>query len=66
MPPEGHQFGSTQAMAKQHEDNGRITHWVAPGFAGCLHHGVDLLRAEIVALRGPAGLFPWRGREAAG
>jgi hypothetical protein len=45
VPPEGHKFGSTQAMAKQHEDNGRITHRVAPGFAGCLHHGVDLLRA---------------------
>jgi hypothetical protein len=40
MPSEGHEFRCAEAMAKQHEDNSRIAHGVAPGFAGRLHHGV--------------------------
>ena len=63
LPSERHEFCRAEPMAKQHDNDGRIPHPMASGFPGRLHHGLDLLRPQIVAHGGVVSLFPWRWME---
>src|SRR5262249_11342027 len=58
LPPQGHEFRRAQPMAKHHHNDRRIAHAIAAGFAGRLHHGVDLIRPKVVAHGWAVSLFP--------
>src|SRR6266849_3754004 len=63
VPPQRHEFRRTEPMAKHHHNDGRIAHSMASGCAGRLHHGVDLIRPQIVSHRWVVSLFPRRWME---
>src|SRR2546428_12512373 len=63
VPPERYEFRRAQPMAKQHHNNGCITHPLASGCAGRLHHGLDLIRPQIVSHGWVVSLFPRRWME---
>jgi hypothetical protein len=58
LPPQGHEFGSAQSMAKHHQNNRCIAHPMAPEFTRCLHHGVHLVWSKILAHGGVMLQFP--------
>ena len=65
LPPQCHEFRRTEAMAKQHQNDSRIAHPMPPRFPGGLHHGVHLVRPQIVAHGGIVALFSGRSRKGA-
>jgi hypothetical protein len=58
LPPQGHQFGRPQSMAKHHQNNRRISYPMASGFTRRLHHRIHLVRSKILAYGGIMLLFP--------
>src|SRR5262245_5829715 len=62
LPPQRHEFGRTQAVAKHQENNGGITYPIAAGFTRGLHHRLHLVRSKILAPGGVTFLFPGRAR----
>ena len=62
LPPQRYELRRAQSMAKHHENNGRISYPMSPGFARRLHHRVHLIRSQIVSYGIIAALFPGGSR----
>jgi len=57
VPPEGHELGRAEAMAKHQQNNRRIADAMASAFTHRLHHGVHFIGPQIVSYRPIAFLF---------
>ena len=64
LPAQRDEFGRAQPVAKHQQDDRRIAHGMPARLACRLHHGVDFIRAEIVAPGWSTFLLPWRGMPA--
>src|SRR5262245_13476389 len=62
LPPQRHEFGRAEAVAKHEENNGGIAYPMAARFTRGLHHRLHLVRAKIISPGGVTFLFPGRTR----
>src|SRR5438132_3522810 len=62
VPPQGHEFGCTQSMAKHQQNDSGIAHPMASGCTRGLHHRLHLVRSQIIAPLGIMWLFPGGAR----
>jgi hypothetical protein len=62
LPPQRHEFGCAQAVAKHEENNGSISYLMAAGFPRGLYYRLHLVRAKILAHGGVTLLFLGRVR----
>src|SRR5713101_989608 len=65
VPPQGHEFGCTQSMAKHQQTDGGIANPKASGCARGLHRRLRLVRSQIIApyeimVSCPGGHRPYR------
>src|SRR5207244_11645705 len=62
MPPQRHELGRAQTVAKHQENNGGISYPMAAGFPRGLYHRLHLVRSQILAHGGVKFLFPWTAK----